>query len=135
MIPLSIHQKINLDYVRWNKSATRSPIQMDIKHHRLGIGWCTARLTDNGRYIFVNVSSLTFDVVTEASVHAQFMLPLSNVRETNALVVASAIILTPLSVVLPVNVTTNCWTSFSRVADTVRSCKIRAEVGTKRLLK
>lgn len=63
----------------------------------------------------------TFDVVTEASVHAQFMLPLSKVRETKALVVASAIILTPLSVVFPVKVTTSCWTSFSRVADTVRS--------------
>ena len=63
----------------------------------------------------------TSDVVTEASVHAQFMLPLSNVSETKAFVVASAIILTPSSVVFPVNVITSCWTSFSRVADTVRS--------------
>lgn len=51
---------------------------------------------------------LTSEVLTEASVQAQFMLPLSNVNETNAFVVALARILVPPSVVLPVKVTTNC---------------------------
>lgn len=69
---------------------------------------CTARQT-----------GLTSEVVVTASMHAQFILPLSKVRATNAFDVASAIIFVPPSVVLPVNVTTKCWTSFSLVADTV----------------
>lgn len=90
--------------------------------------WCRPIGVAISRVTLYKLLRPTFDVVTEASVHAQFMLPLSKVSETKALVVASAIILTPLSVVFPVKVTTNCWTSFSRVADTVRSWAIREGV-------
>lgn len=71
--------------------------------------------------IWGSLQNLTFDVVSVASVQAQFMLPLSNVRVTKAFVGASAIIFTPPSVVFPVKVTTSCWTSSSRVAETVKT--------------
>lgn len=58
-----------------------------------------------------------------ASVQAQFMLPLSNVNETKAFVVASDSICVPPSEVSPVKVTTSCCISSSRVAETVKTCQ------------